>query len=306
MTTQLHAPLGGTTDPSLPPERRATPLARRLAQERHINLAHVTGSGPYGRILSRDIKAARQSSPHASAWVADTSPQPFTLEKPSSMRTIIAERLTHAKQTIPHFYLSADCRLDALLALRAQYNAHLATQHDDDLKVSINDLIIKAAALALMQVPEANVCWAEDGLRRYQRVDISVAVAIEGGLLTPVLRDVVPMPVAVIARSMQDLAARAREGKLLPEDYQGGSFSISNLGMFGVRDFAAVINPPQACILAVGAGVKTPVAEGNTTTIATVMTVTLSVDHRAVDGAVGARFLQAFTAAIEAPLAVFL
>ncbi len=312
----------------------ASPLARRLAQLHGIDLATIRGSGPQGRIVKRDIEAAmgaRQSAGHPAAVPAtaaapagapqsaasqsaasqSATPQPtaaragtplaaasgYELIPHSSMRRVIAQRLSESKQQVPHFYLSIDCRLDALLALRQQLNGSLP-----DVKLSVNDFIIKAVAAAMKRVPAANVSWSDEGLRRYRDVDVSVAVATPGGLITPVIRQADTKSVGAISSEMKALAERARQSKLTPDEYQGGGFTISNLGMYGIRDFAAIINPPQACILAVGAAGKRPVVEGDAIIPATVMSCTLSVDHRAVDGAVGAEFLGAFKALLESPL----
>ena len=292
----------------------ASPLARRLAQLHGIDLATIRGSGPQARIVKRDIEAAmgaRQSAAPQSAASQSATPQPtaaragtplaaasgYELIPHSSMRRVIAQRLSESKQQVPHFYLSIDCRLDALLALRQQLNGSLP-----DVKLSVNDFIIKAVAAAMKRVPAANVSWSDEGLRRYRDVDVSVAVATPGGLITPVIRQADTKSVGAISSEMKALAERARQSKLTPDEYQGGGFTISNLGMYGIRDFAAIINPPQACILAVGAAEKRPVVEGDAIIPATVMSCTLSVDHRAVDGAVGAEFLGAFKALLESPL----
>ncbi len=219
----------------------------------------------------------------------------------SMMRKTIARRLSESKQQAPHFYLTVDCRLDELLELRKKLNNNAT-----DFKLSVNDLIIRAAALALKQVPAANASWFEDEIRQWQAVDISVAVAIDGGLITPIIRGAEGKGLKQISAEMKDLAGRARDGKLLPEEYQGGTFSISNLGMFGIKEFAAVINPPQGAILAVGAGEQRPVVNDGELAVATVMSCTLSSDHRVVDGAVGAEFMQAFKLLIEDPLKMLL
>jgi pyruvate dehydrogenase E2 component (dihydrolipoamide acetyltransferase) len=216
---------------------------------------------------------------------------------------VIARRLTEAKQTVPHFYLTVDCEIDRLLELRKALNDQAP---EGGYKLSVNDFIIKAAALALMKVPAANASWSEEGTKRYRSADISVAVAIEGGLITPVIRAAHTKGLATISEEMKVLAKKARDGKLTPEEYQGGTFSVSNLGMFGVKHFEAVINPPQGCILAVGAGEQRPVVKNGALAIATVMSCTLSVDHRVVDGAVGAQYMQAFKALIENPLSMML
>ncbi len=226
----------------------------------------------------------------------------FELEKLSSMRKIIARRMTESKQQAPHFYLTVDCEIDALLALRKQLN----DKADGAYKLSVNDLVIKAAAVALMKVPDANVGYSEEGLRRYRNADISVAVASEKGLITPIIRNANGKGLEAISKEMRALAQKANDGKLTPEEYQGGSFSISNLGMFGIKQFDAVINMPQGCILAVGAGEQRPVVKDGALAIATVMSVTVSVDHRAVDGAVGAQFLAAFKGLIQDPMTMLL
>ncbi|HEY9567743.1 MAG TPA: 2-oxo acid dehydrogenase subunit E2, partial [Thalassobaculum sp.] len=220
----------------------------------------------------------------------------------SNMRKVIARRLTESKQFAPHFYLTIDCEIDALLTVRKQLN----DKGGDDFKLSVNDLVIRAAALALKQVPAANASWTEKAIRIYRQVDISVAVAIDEGLITPVIRDAGSKGLKQISAEMKDLAKRARERKLKPEEFQGGTFSISNLGMYGIKDFAAVINPPQGAILAVGAGEQRPVVKDGALAIATVMSCTLSVDHRVVDGAIGAEFLAAFKKLIEDPLTMLL
>jgi len=274
----------------------ASPLARRIAAERGIDLATVLGSGPHGRIIRKDVESAprREAAP---APAGTAPPESYTDEPVTTFRRTVAERMVESVRTIPHFYLSLDCRIDALLALRGQINAL------GDAKVSVNDLVIRAAALALMDRPEANVAWMGETIRHYKTADISVAVATPRGLITPIIRGAERKSVIAIGREMRDLADRARDGKLKPMEYQGGTFTISNLGMFGIKQFDAIINPPQACLLAVGAGERRPVvAEDGTVSTATLMTVTLAVDHRAVDGAVGADYLAAFKKLIEAPL----
>ncbi len=271
----------------------ASPLARRLASQHGLDLAQIPGSGPHGRIIKRDIEASVAAPRGADAAVAAGGYEDIPH---SNIRRIIARRLTEAKQTIPHFYLTIDCRLDRLLALRAELNAVT-----EGAKLSVNDFVIRAAALALRKVPAANAAWMEDVVRLYRDADIAVAVATPKGLVTPVLRQADRKSVSQISAEIRTLAARGRKGRLLPEEYQGGSFSISNLGMYGIREFAAIINPPQASILAVGAAEKRPVVHDDALAIATVMTCTLSVDHRAVDGALGAEFLAAFRQMIEEP-----
>ena len=285
----------------------ASPLARRMAGEAELPLEGVAGSGPEGRIVKRDIEhELRQgaASPPASPVELEQLPglPPFERIKHTNMRKVIARRLTESKQTVPHFYLSLDCKIDALLEARREINARAP----EGIKVSVNDFVIKALATALYRVPDANAAWTEDGLLKFQQVDVSVAVAVPNGLVTPVVRQAESKGLAAISTEMADFAARARDGKLLPEEYQGGTTSISNLGMFGIRQFDAVINPPQATILAVGAGEQRPVVTDGSLTVATVMTCTLSCDHRAVDGALGARLLGQFKALVECPAAMLL
>ncbi len=303
----------------------ASPLAKRLASESGIDLSALTGSGPHGRIVQRDIEAAvkggvGRTAPGAAPGAAPAAapvPQPsmsdsqiralyevgsYDIVPHDSVRKIIARRLVEAKTTIPHFYLTTDCRIDKLLALRTDINS-AAPEVDGKpaWKVSVNDLVIKALAMALMAVPDANVTWTSDGMLKHKRADVGVAVSIPGGLITPVVRHADTKTLSAIANEMKDLAARARKKKLMPEEYQGGSSAVSNLGMFGVKDFAAVINPPHATILAVGAGEERAIVENGEIKVATMMTVTLSTDHRAVDGALGAQLLAAFKRYIEAP-----
>ncbi|HLY45767.1 MAG TPA: pyruvate dehydrogenase complex dihydrolipoamide acetyltransferase [Stellaceae bacterium] len=299
----------------------ASPLARRMAVHAGIDLATLRGSGPQGRIVKADIDAvlahpgaaapAPQRAPAAAiapGAAVFAKPQvlalagtpPFTEKPLTAMRRVIARRLTESKQTVPHHYMSVDCAIDDLLKIRATLNAK------SDSKISINDFVIRAAALALRQVPAANASWSDDEILLWQRADISVAVALDDGLITPIVKGADQKGLAQIAAEMKDLAARARAGKLKLDEFQGGTFSISNLGMYGIRDFAAVINPPQGCILAVGAGEQRPVVRGGQLAVATVMTCTLSCDHRVVDGAVGAQFLAAFKKLIEDPLTMLL
>ena len=285
----------------------ASPLARRMAQQAGLDLARLNGSGPHGRIVKADIDAAlARGAPAAVKPTAAAAPAPappvfglpaFTEQPHSMMRKVIARRLVESKREAPHFYLTIDCNIDRLLQLRQEINA----KREKD-KISVNDFVIKASALALKQVPAANASWTENAVRLYQGVDVSVAVATPGGLITPIIRNADSKSLSTISVEMKDLAARAREGKLKPEEYQGGTFSVSNLGMFGIREFAAVINPPQGAILAVGAGEQRPIVKDNALAIATMMSCTLSVDHRVVDGAIGAEFLAAFKKLIEDPL----
>ena len=334
------APAGGPAKaapaaeaPAAPPAPRdadggrifATPLARRLAAERGIDLAGLTGSGPHGRIVKADVEgaaaapAAKTAAPAPAAAAAASKPaapapagagfeavarmfegretEEIALD---GMRRTVAARLTEAKQTVPHFYLRRSVRLDALLKFRSQINAQLESR---GVKLSVNDFIIKACALALQQVPAANAVWAGDRILRLKPSDIGVAVAVEGGLFVPVLRDAQAKTLSALSAEMKDLAARARSRKLAPQEYTGGSLAISNLGMFGIESFDAVINPPHAAILAVGAGLRQPVvAEDGSLVAATVMALTLSVDHRVIDGAMGADLLGAIVAHLENPL----
>lgn len=292
---------------------RATPLARRIARDAGVDLAHVAGSGPHGRIVRADVEdavALRSTDPAPAAaplvqGASDSNVRKLFAEGSfreiahDKMRLTIARRLVVAKSTVPHFYLSADCRLDKLLALRADINARAATY-----KLSINDMIIKAWALALRDVPMANVTWTDGTMLCHGSVDIGVAVSIDGGLITPIVRNAETKPLSTISSEMKDLAARAKAKKLRNDEYQGGTTAISNLGMFGVKDFAAIINPPHATILAVGAGEERGAWEKGVFVPATLMTVTLSVDHRAVDGALGAQALRAFRGYIENPLSM--
>jgi len=282
----------------------ASPLARRIAAERGVDLVALSGSGPHGRILRRDVEAASVSAPAvATRTAAVAAVQGDSRVEPNSqMRKIIAARLQESKATAPHFYLTVDCEIDNLLAARRQMN----DRAPEGVKVSINDLIIRAAAMALIKVPKANASWEGDNTRLFTHADIAMAVAVEGGLVTPVIWAAEQKGLAEIAAISRDLATRARDGNLAPEEFSGGSFTISNLGMYGVREFAAVINPPQGAILAVGAGEERPVVHDGQLAVATVLTVTLSADHRVVDGAVGAEWLQAFKGYIEAPVTMLL
>jgi len=305
----------------------ASPLARRMAQQAGLDLAAITGSGPQGRIVKADVEAALSAEQGIPAPARPAAqPQlallaapgaapilskervlalagnpPYTERPLTAMRRVIARRLTESKQTVPHFYLAVDCEIDELLKFRAELNAK-----SDAYRISVNDFVIRAAALALRQVPAANASWSDEAILLWDTVDIAVAVALEDGLITPIVKNADGKGLAAIASETKDLAARARAGKLKLEEFQGGTFSISNLGMFGVRDFAAVINPPHGGILAVGAGEQRPVVKNGALAIATVMSCTLSCDHRAVDGAVGAQFLAAFKKLVEDPLTMLL
>ena len=301
----------------------ASPLARRIAAEKDLDLTQVTGSGPKGRIVKADVEHVT-ANPQATAvqnLVAPASDTTTISAGMSSetvlkmyqdraykeialggMRKTIAARLTEAKQTIPHFYLRRDIRLDALLALRSELNPQLVSR---EIKLSVNDFIIKASALALQQIPSANAVWAGDRVLQLTPSDVAVAVAIEGGLFTPVLKDAETKSLSMLSTEMKDLATRARDKKLAPHEYQGGSFAISNLGMFGVDNFDAVINPPHGAILAIGAGKKKPVVEADGSLgVATVMSITMSVDHRVIDGALGAQLLEKIVQNLENPLSM--
>ena len=311
-----------TSNAPAPKENRvfASPLARRLAAETGVDLASLQGSGPHGRIVKADVEAAQgrpkptaRSAPASAPAAMPAGPATETVLKMyegrdyqeiqlDGMRKTIAARLTEAKQTVPHFYLRRDIKIDRLLAFRAELNQQLETRN---IKLSVNDFIIKACALALQAVPSANAVWAGDRVLQLNPSDVAVAVAIEGGLFTPVLQDAEQKPLSQLSAEMKDLAARAKDKKLAPHEYQGGSFAISNLGMFGIDNFDAVINPPHGAILAVGAGKKRPVvnADGDLE-VATVMSVTLSVDHRVIDGALGAELLEAIVNNLESPAAM--
>jgi pyruvate dehydrogenase E2 component (dihydrolipoamide acetyltransferase) len=312
----------------------ASPLARRIAKERGLDLSRITGTGPHGRIIQRDVEAAATAGT-AKAGAPAPAPQPAAAPAPApaprqapagpsdeavlklfqpgsyeivphdGMRKTIARRLQESKQTVPHFYLTVDIDLDALLKLREEINTGAPQKDGKPLfKLSVNDFIIKAMALALMRVPEANVSWTEGGMLKHRYADVGVAVAIPGGLITPIIRKAETKTLSAISAEMKDLAARARARKLMPQEYQGGTTAISNLGMFGVKDFAAVINPPHATILAVGAGEERAVVRKGQIVVANQMSVTLSTDHRAVDGALGAELVAAFKGFIEKPMSM--
>ena len=289
-----------TQKPSGDKRMFVSPLARRLAAKAGLNLSLIRGSGPNGRIVKADVDAA-VAAPAPARAPAPTKDADFELVPHTAMRKAIARRFTESKQTVPHFYLTVDCQIDQLLETRKELNSR-----SDAYKISVNDMIIKMCAQALIEVPAANAAWSEEGARYFKSADIAVAVAVPGGLITPIIRGAHGKGLRTISNEMKELVGRAREGKLKPEEYEGGTFSVSNLGMFRIREFAAVINPPQACILAVGAGEKRPVVTDGALGIATVMTCTLSVDHRVVDGAVGAEYLAALRSLIESPLSLML
>jgi pyruvate dehydrogenase E2 component (dihydrolipoamide acetyltransferase) len=297
----------------------ASPLARRMAAQAGVDISKIAGSGPNGRIVKADVDAALSRGP---APVAAAAPAPLvaaprpvapvaitaphTAVPNSSIRKVIARRLAESKATIPHFYVSTDVEIDALLKIRADLNARSPKDGPGAYKLSVNDLVIKATAVTLRRFPNVNAMWTEDAILQLHDVDISVAVSIPDGLITPIVKNADIKGLAAISNEMKDLAARAKTGKLKPEEFQGGGFSISNMGMYGVRDFAAIINPPQAGILAVSAGEQRPVVKNGALAIATVMTLTLSVDHRVIDGALAAEFLQALKRNIEDPLSLML
>ena len=274
----------------------ASPLAKRIAKQRDIDISSIKGSGPNGRILKIDLE---EFDTKKSTFLdqKDLSLDDFEIVKNSAMRKTIAERLVKSKTEAPHFYLSLDCNIDELLKVRSLINSKSNEQY----KISINDMIIKAASASLIKVPKANASWENDNTRFFKNTDISVAVAIDGGLITPIVKDVQSKGLIEISEDMKNLANKAKDGKLSPDEYIGGSFSISNLGMYGIKEFSAVINPPQGCILAVGSGEKRPIVINNQIEIATIMSVTLSCDHRVVDGAVGAEFLSELKNFIENP-----
>ncbi|WP_421912972.1 pyruvate dehydrogenase complex dihydrolipoamide acetyltransferase [Mesorhizobium sp.] len=312
----------------------ASPLARRIAKDAGVDVSSVTGTGPHGRVVKADVEAAisggsaksppaGKATPAAAPATPSAAPAPkamsddqvlklfeqgsYDLVPHDNMRKTIARRLVEAKSTIPHFYLTLDCELDALLSLRTQLNAAAPVKKTDKgeapaYKLSVNDMVIKAMAMALKAVPDANASWTESAMVKHKHADVGVAVSIPGGLITPIIRKADEKTLSVISNEMKDLASRARSRKLKPEEYQGGTTAVSNLGMFGIKDFAAVINPPHATILAVGAGEQRAVVKNGEIKVATVMSVTLSTDHRAVDGALGAELLVAFKRLIENPM----
>ena len=286
----------------------ASPLARRIAGDAGLDIGNLAGTGPHGRIIRADVEEAIAkagtvaAAPSAAASMMRVAGQSERFEPHSAMRRVIAERLQQSKQNAPHFYLTVDCEIDTLLQARKALNEAAP----EGVKISVNDMVVKAAAAALIAVPEVNGYFEEAGCRYFSDADICIAVAVDGGLVTPVIKAANHLGLSAIASASADLAKRARDNQLDPAEYTGGTFTISNLGMFGVREFSAVINPPQAAILAVGAGEKRPAVRGDALDIATVMSVTLSADHRIVDGAVGARWLQAFKGAIENPVTMLL
>ena len=315
VATPHAAPVAEAPAPAAPSGRQSvSPIARKLAKDSNLDLSQITGTGPGGRIVKRDVLATAAAGIPA-APAAPAAPVPTSSSKElasqeysstystvphSSMRKAIARRLTESKSTVPHFYLNADCQVDELLALRKKIN------ESSPVKISVNDMVVRAVAAAFMDVPEANVVWTPDAMIKYESVDVSIAVSTDGGLLTPVLRGVEKRSLSNIATTIVDLAERSRAGKLRQEELEGGSFAITNLGMFGTTSFAAIINPPQSGILAVGAASQRPIVVDGELTIANVMSVTLSADHRAVDGALAAKWLAAFKVRIENPLTMLI
>ena len=305
----------------------ASPLARRAASDAGIDLTNIAGSGPHGRVVKRDLEAIPSKTPQEDGTVIGQSeisvpavvssekmvPAPlkstpgenFTEITHSNMRMVIADRLTKSSNEIPHFFLTIECEIERLLEMRKDLN-NRASEGEGFYKLSVNDFVVRAVALAIKKVPMVNVSWTDKAMRQLNNVDISIAVATEGGLITPIIRNADQKGLTEISIETKVLANKARDGKLTPEEYQGGSFTISNLGMYGVKEFSAIINQPQSCILAVGAGEKRAVVKKDTLSIATMMSCTLSVDHRAVDGALGAQYLQAFKSLIEDPLTMIL
>jgi pyruvate dehydrogenase E2 component (dihydrolipoamide acetyltransferase) len=304
--TAVTIPVSTPSSAAVPSATRifASPLARRIAGDNGIDLAALIGTGPHGRIIRADVEdaVARGVTAPAAAGSAVIAEAGSRFVPHNAMRRVIAERLQYSKQTAPHFYLTVDCEIDTLLSARKSLNENAP----EGVKISVNDMVIKAAAYALMAVPDVNGSYEEEGCRYYDQADVCMAVAVDGGLVTPVIHGANKLSLSDIAGKALDLAGRARSGKLDPSEYSGGSFTISNLGMFGIREFAAVINPPQGAILAVGAGEQRPVVKEGELAVATVMSVTLSADHRIVDGALGARWMQAFKAAIENPVMMLL
>jgi pyruvate dehydrogenase E2 component (dihydrolipoamide acetyltransferase) len=304
--------------PSRPEGERvfASPLARRLAAEAGIDLKAVQGSGPYGRIIKRDIEKAKAAPRPAAKEAAAPEPAkaapvpepgaPYHEVPNSTVRKTIARRLAASKREIPHYYLTIHCNIEALMGLRADLNSRAPAEGPGAYKLSVNDFVVRAVALGLRQYPDANSSWTDEAIRIFDNVDVCVAVDAPGGLITPVIRNADQKGLSTISGEIKALAAKAREGKLKPEDYQGGGFTVSNLGMFGISEFSAIINPPQSCLLSVGAAEKRPVVKDGALAVATMMSCTLSADHRSVDGAKGAQFLAIFKRFIEDPLTMLL
>ena len=282
----------------------ASPVAKRIASEKNIDLSFITGSGPRGRIVKSDVLAYKST---ANTGVVTRNPQEHTIEPLSTMRQVIASRLQESKQNIPHFYLTIDCEMDNLLSTRAAINAEAPVAKNDKpaYKISVNDMVIKAVGYAMKKVPDVNASWSDEGLIKYNNIDVSVAVAIDGGLITPIVKNADQKSIIDVSSEMKQLVKRAKANELRPDEFQGGGFSISNLGMYGIKNFNAIINPPQSCIMAVGTTFQQPKFVGNTMIPGTFMTISLSCDHRVVDGAVAANFLAAFKKAMECPTIMF-
>jgi len=319
----VEAPAAATATPAAPAPTAApvtsgsrvfaSPLARRIAADKGVDLGAVTGSGPHGRIVKRDVEnvkpGAKTAASAAAPAPAFTSDDPVFANMPaceavpnSNMRKIIAKRLTESARDVPHFNLTVDVEIDKLLQMRKDLNA----RENADYKISVNDFIVKATAYALTQVPDCNVAYTDDAILKFKQVDMAIAVAIEGGLITPIVKDAANKGLATLSKEIKELAGKARDGKLMPEEFQGGTFTISNLGMFGVKGFNSIINPPQGGILSVGAGEQRAVVKDGALAIATVVTLTLAVDHRCIDGATGAAFIKELKAVVENPVALML
>ncbi|MGL9732883.1 MAG: pyruvate dehydrogenase complex dihydrolipoamide acetyltransferase [Wolbachia sp.] len=277
---------------------KISPLAKKIAQNENVDIKRLKGTGLYNRIIKADVLEFLDSSVQIENHKRSNKD---VIIKASNMRQVIAQRLIESKQNIPHFYLTIDCRVDKLISLKSEINSE-----DENNKVTINDLIIKAVAFSMKKFPNVNSSWIEDKILKYANIDISIAIALEDGLITPIVKNVDKKSILSISKEMKDLVSRARSGKLRPEEFQGGGFTISNLGMFGIKTFSAIINPPQSCIMAVGTSMKQPIVINEKIEIAEIMIVTLSVDHRTIDGALGAKFLKAFKYYIENPLVMLL
>ncbi|MGI4752900.1 MAG: pyruvate dehydrogenase complex dihydrolipoamide acetyltransferase [Janthinobacterium lividum] len=282
----------------------ASPLAKRLAKIQNVRLEEIKGSGPHGRIIKQDVLSHKGGSKALSNKIVSRNLEEYRLAPNNNIRKIIAKRLLESKQTVPHFYLSIECNVDKLLDIREDINKSFGD--DKSAKISVNDFIILAVAKALQEVPNANASWGDDAIKYYNNVDISVAVAVENGLVTPIIRNADQKNIVELSSEMKGLIKKARENKLTPEEFQGGGFTISNLGMYGIKNFNAIINPPQSCIMGVGSSSKRAIVKNDQISIATIMDVTLSADHRVVDGAVGAEFLAAFKRFIESPALMLL
>ncbi len=290
--------LGSRKEEGTEGRTKISPLAKKIAQNEGIDVKRLKGTGPYGRIIKADVLESLGSGTRTESR---ERPEEDTIVEVSNIRQVIAQHLTESKQNVPHFYLTIDCQVDKLISLKNDINSA-----DENNKVTINDLVIKAVAFSMKKFPDINSSWIDNKILRYSNIDISIAVALEDGLITPIVKNADKKGILSISKEVKDLVSRARSGKLKPEEFQGGGFTISNLGMFGIKAFSAIINPPQSCIMAVGASKKQPIVMNEKIEIAEIMTVTLSVDHRTVDGALGAKFLNAFKHYIESPLAMLI